>query len=43
MDVLYSLTGVEELDLLAQDEIFTHSLNFAAADDNDNESVKSIL
>lgn len=30
MDVLYSLTGVEELDLLAQDEIFTHSLNFAA-------------
>jgi hypothetical protein len=28
MDVLYSLIGVEGLDRLAQDEIFTNTLNF---------------
>ena len=39
MDVLYSLIGVEGLDLLAQDEIFTNTLNFVLADNGDNYSI----
>ncbi|CAF0910116.1 unnamed protein product [Rotaria sordida] len=40
MDVLYSLIGVEGLDLLAQDEIFTNILNFVFTDnDSINESI----
>ncbi|CAF4486744.1 unnamed protein product [Rotaria sp. Silwood2] len=39
IDVLYSLIGVEGLDILAQDEIFTNTLNFAFTDNNDNYSM----
>ncbi|CAF2981627.1 unnamed protein product, partial [Rotaria sp. Silwood2] len=39
MDVLYSLIGVEGLDLLAQDEIFTNTLNFALTNNDDNYSI----
>ena len=38
MDVLYSLIGVEGLDILAQDEIFTNTLSFVFTDnDSTNE------
>ncbi|CAF1154908.1 unnamed protein product [Rotaria sordida] len=39
MDVLYSLIGVEGLDLLAQNEIFTNTLNFALTNNDDNYSI----
>jgi hypothetical protein len=34
MDVLYSLIGVEGLDLLAKDDIFTNTLNFVFPDND---------
>ncbi|CAF1508421.1 unnamed protein product [Adineta steineri] len=40
MDVLYSLIGVERLGLLAQDEIFTNTLNF---DFTDNYSINEAM
>ncbi|CAF4026312.1 unnamed protein product [Rotaria sordida] len=39
IDVLYSLIGIEGLDILAQDEIFTNTLNFAFTDNNDKYSM----
>ena len=39
MDVLYSLIEVEGLGLLAEDQIFTKSLNFVSTDDSDNKSM----
>ncbi|CAF1354120.1 unnamed protein product [Rotaria magnacalcarata] len=39
MDVLYSLIGVEGLDLLAQDDIFTNTLNFVLTDNGDYYSI----
>jgi hypothetical protein len=45
MDVLYSLIGVEGLDRLAQDEIFTNTLNFVFIDNDSmlNRFCNSIL
>jgi hypothetical protein len=40
MDVLYSLIGVEGLGLLAQDKIFTHTLNFVFTD---NDSINEAM
>jgi hypothetical protein len=39
MDVLYSLIGVEGLDLVAQDEIFTNTLNFVFTDNDSNKEL----
>jgi hypothetical protein len=39
MEVLYSLIGVEGLDLVAQDEIFTNTLNFVFTDNDSNKEL----
>ncbi|CAF1241557.1 unnamed protein product [Rotaria sp. Silwood1] len=43
MDVLYSLIGVEELDFLAQNEIFTNTLNFVFTDNGANFSMDETM
>jgi hypothetical protein len=40
MDVLYSLVGIEGLDLLVQDDTFTNTLNFVFTD---NDSIKESM